>query len=288
MTYLKIGDRTGLSAAAVLGYKDQTRYNDEGDSMPLKEMVYKHIFTIGIQAPPNSEIYFQKIRDFIHYLKYTCGWNIAGVSFDGFNSVDMRQQMELDGFKSTIISLDRDDKGYNTFRTALAEKRISMIDLPILTKEITALERNANTGKIDHPPQSVSHDSEGRVIKSVGKDEADSLCGAIYNASISVDMKTLDHMESVTIAEPISTLSNNNDIADQMFGFTQGPNGVIQQIQQDNRDPEEIISDAINKQIKDNQEVLQKIKSSNKNTKLSDQELLDMYSEFDNGGFVIF
>lgn len=50
--------------------------------MPLREIVYKHIFTIGIQAPPNSEIYFQKIRDFIHYLKYTCGWNIQGVSFD--------------------------------------------------------------------------------------------------------------------------------------------------------------------------------------------------------------
>lgn len=256
--------------------------------MPLREIVYKHIFTIGIQAPPNSEIYFQKIRDFIHYLKYTCGWNIQGVSFDGFNSVDMRQQMELDGFKSTIVSLDRDDKGYNTFRTALAEKRISMIDLPVLTKEITALERNAHTGKIDHPPQSVSHDSEGRVIKSVGKDEADSLCGAIYNASISVDIKTLDHMESVTIAEPITTLSNANNIADQMFGFTQGPDGVIQQVQQENRDPEEVISEAINKQIKDNQEVLKKIKSNNKDTKLSDQELLDLYSEFNDGGFVIF
>ena len=196
--------------------------------------------------------------------------------------------MELDGFKSTIVSLDRDDKGYNTFRTALAEKRISMIDLPVLTKEITALERNASTGKIDHPPQSVSHDAEGRVIKSVGKDEADSLCGAIYNASISVDMRTLDHMESVTIAEPVTTLSNANNIADQMFGFTQGPNGVIHQLQQENKDPEEVISEAINKQIKSNQEILQKIKKDNQNTKLSDQELLDMYSEFDNGGFVIF
>ena len=78
----KNGDRTGLSAAAVLGYKDLNRYNDEGDSMPLREIVYKHIFSICIQAPPNSEIYFQKIRDFIHYLKYTCEWNIQGVSFD--------------------------------------------------------------------------------------------------------------------------------------------------------------------------------------------------------------
>ena len=78
----KNGDRAGLSAVAVLGYKDQKRYDTTGNESQLHEMVFKHIFSIGIEAPANDEIYFQKIRDFIHYLKYDLGWNICGLSFD--------------------------------------------------------------------------------------------------------------------------------------------------------------------------------------------------------------
>lgn len=284
----KSGDRTGLSAVAVLGYKDQSRYNTEGNETQLKEMIYKHIFSIGIQAPPNSEIYFQKTRDFIHYLKYELGWNICGVSFDGYNSVDMRQQMELDGFKATIISLDRDDKGYSTFRNALAEKRISMIDCPELTKEITALERNSNTGKIDHPPQSTHKDSEGRTIKSVGKDEADSVCGAVYNASISVDINELDYMEGVTLTDSMTTLNTGGNIADQFFGFTSNNNGIIQMNENKDMDVEEQITNDIQREIKNTQNILTKLKKDSPNTKLTDQQLMDLYGDLDNDGFIIF
>lgn len=252
-------------------------------------MIYRHVFSIGIQAPPNSEIYFQKTRDFIHYLKYDLGWNIVGVSFDGYNSVDMRQQMELDGFKATIISLDRDDKGYNTFRNALAEKRIGMIDCNELTKEITALERNAHTGKIDHPAQSVRKDSEGRIIKSVGKDEADSLCGAVYNASISVNVDELDHMESITLTDGNVTLQVGQNAADQYFGFsTNALDGSVNMLPTTNSDVEEQLANDIQREIKNTQNILHKLKKDSPNTKLSDQQLIDMYSDFNDSGFLIF
>lgn len=285
----KNGDRTGISAVAVLGYKDQSRYNTEGNESQIKEMIYRHIFTVGIEAPPNSEISFQKIRDFIHYLKYDLGWNIAGVSFDGYNSVDMRQQMELDGFKATIISLDRDDKGYSTFRNALTEKRISMIDINELTKEITALERNATTGKIDHPPQAMRKEN-GKVIKSTGKDLADSVCGAVYNASISVDISELDYMEGITLYDSSVTLSGNQNVADQYFGFTNNNlTGGIQFMNNDDNQPnEQDIQNEIYNEINNMQNVINKIKADNPKTNLTNQQIKELYEDFSADDFLIF
>lgn len=283
----KNGDRTGISAVAVLGYKNQNRFNTEGGMSNIKEMVYRQIFTVGIEAPPNSEIFFQKIRDFIHWLKYELGWNIVGVSLDGYNSVDMRQQLELDGFRATIISLDKDDKGYSTFRNALAEKRLSMIDQNETTKEITALERNATTGKVDHPPQTVKR-VDGKVIKSVGKDLADSLCGAVYNASISVDMNMLDYMEGVTLTDPTSILSTTQNVADSYFGISVDNTGVVTMTQPDvNISKEEELNLAIQQGINDTHSILNDIKKNNPDTKLSDKQLQELYSDFAGDDFLI-
>lgn len=277
----KSGDRTGLSAVAVLGYKDQSRYNNTGGTNETKEMVYKHVFSIGIEAPANSEIYFQKTRDFLHYLKYELGWNIVGVSFDGYNSVDMRQQTELDGFKSTIVSLDRDDKGYTVFKNTLVEKRISMIDCPELTKEITGLERSTRTGKIDHPPQTTKKVA-GKIIKSLGKDESDSLCGAIYNASISVDVKQLSRLDSVTITNSslLTTTGSTNDI-DKMFGYVKNKDGTVVQIFNNNNknvDIDTAIEQSITQEINKSKEIIDNIRKNN-DTKLNDKQILDMYNQ---------
>lgn len=283
----KNGDRTGISAVAVLGYKNQNRFNTEGGMSNIKEMVYRQIFTVGIEAPPNSEIFFQKIRDFIHWLKYELGWNIVGVSLDGYNSVDMRQQLELDGFRATIISLDKDDKGYSTFRNALAEKRLSMIDQNETTKEITALERNATTGKVDHPPQTVKR-VDGKVIKSVGKDLADSLCGAVYNASISVDMNMLDYMEGVTLTDPTSILNTTQNVADSYFGISVDNTGVVTMTQPNvNISKEEELNLAIQQGINDTHSILNDIKKNNPDTKLSDKQLQELYSDFAGDDFLI-
>ena len=78
----KSGDMTGISAVAVLGYKNQERYDATGTQSTLKELVFRHLFSIGLQCPPNDELSMLKDKDFIHYLKYDLGWNIQGVSCD--------------------------------------------------------------------------------------------------------------------------------------------------------------------------------------------------------------
>lgn len=294
----KSGDMTGISAVAVLGYKNQERFDDTGDQTLLKEIVFRHVFSVGIQCPANDELSMIKVKDFIHYLKYDLGWNIAGVSCDGYQSLMLLQSLKLDGFNTKEVSMDiiknKECVGYTIFRNTLVEQRIKLIKCHTLLKEITNLEKNETTGKIDHPKQTTKILDDGTKIKSVGKDISDSLGGAVYNATLSVDLNELDYMENVTIANnsDMTTISGNNNVADELFGFSQNFDGSISLNKDfnnsDNQD-EDIntqIDEEINKTINQNRLVVNKIKQNNK-TNLSDQEILDMYDELNNDGFII-
>lgn len=169
----KSGDMTGISAVAVLGYKNQERFTDTGDSTTLKEMVFRHIFSVGLQCPPNDELSMIKVKDFLHYLKYDLGWNIAGVSCDGYQSLMLLQSLKLDGFTVKEVSMDivknKEDVGYTVFRNVLIEQRIKLLKLNELIKEITNLERNELTGKVDHPKQCLTGDTKIRMLDGSSK-----------------------------------------------------------------------------------------------------------------------
>ena len=289
----KSGDMTGISAVAVLGYKNQERYNNEGESTVLKEIVFRHVFSVGLQCPANDELSMIKVKDFLHYLKYELGWNIAGVSCDGYQSLMLLQSLKLDGFVTKEVSMDiiknKEDIGYTVFRNTLVEQRIKLINLHTLIKEITSLEKNEATGKVDHPRQTVFIDqATGEKRKSVGKDIADSLGGAVYNAVLSVDINELDYLDNITISESNSSnLSLYGNPADQYFGINTDVRGnIIQTETQPNN--EETIANAINQEIKNTQNILAKIKSENPTSKLTDQQLVDLYGSMNQDGFVVF
>lgn len=169
----KSGDMTGISCVAVLGYKNQQRYNDDGSESTLKEMVFRHVFTIALQCPPNDELSMIKVKDFIHYLKYELGWNICGVSCDGYQSLMLLQSLKLDGFETREVSMDivknNEDIGYTTFRNTLVEKRISLLYIHELIREIINLEKNESTGKVDHPRQ-VQHIEKDRNHNKISRE----------------------------------------------------------------------------------------------------------------------
>lgn len=290
----KSGDMTGISCVAVLGYKNQERFDDSGNQNLLKEIVFRHVFSVGLQCPANDELSMIKVKDFIHYLKYELGWNIAGVSCDGYQSLMLLQSLKLDGFVCSEVSMDiiknKEAIGYTTFRNTLIENRIKLIKLHELIREITNLEKNDASGKIDHPKQTTKIMADGTKVKSVGKDIADSLGGAVYNAVLSVDLNELDYMENITVADNSSTMLNPyENVADQYFGFSKDPMGAIRINEQPkDEDPEELVSNAINQEVKNTQNILQQIKKNNQNTKLSDSELMDMYNSIAGDGFVIF
>lgn len=143
------GDRTGISSVGVSGLKETQQYNGAYE-FTSSEMMYKHIFSVGIKAPQGSEISFEKTRQFIYWLKQS-GFNIIGVSLDGFQSADSKQIFISNNYDASIISMDKTPQAYLTLRSAMNDKRIGLIKLDLLETELVQLQRDVQTGKIDHP-----------------------------------------------------------------------------------------------------------------------------------------
>ena len=89
-------------------------------------------------------------------------------------------------------------KPYHFFKSTIYEERIDMcgVGADLLTEEITDLERNNGTGRIDHP--------DGGMTGS--KDISDAVCGAVWNASQHAEEFAYDYGETLG-----DTLSANTE-----------------------------------------------------------------------------
>lgn len=143
------GDKTGISAVGVSGKKISKMYMG-GQEMDIEEIMYKHLFTVYIQAPHGTEISLEKNRQFVYYLSQI-GFNIRGVSLDGFQSADTRQILESKGYNAVIRSLDKTPDGYLVTRSAMNDGRIGLIRIEKLETELVQLQRDNISGKLDHP-----------------------------------------------------------------------------------------------------------------------------------------
>ena len=95
-------------------------------------------------------------------------------------------------------------------------------------------------------------------------------------------------MEGVTIAEGNVTLNTGTNMADQFFGYVSNGNGGIQMIPQGNEDIDEQINNEIQKQLTQSHKIVQQIQNANPNSKLSAQQIKDMYDEFSSDGMILF
>ncbi len=96
------------------------------------------------------------------------GFNIAQVSYDGFQSVDSRQILQRQGFRTKLVSVDRDLAAYETLKELINTGRLRMPDYEPLKRELRSLEIIRGR-KVDHPPRG-------------SKDVADSVAGAVSEA----------------------------------------------------------------------------------------------------------
>ena len=133
------------------------------------------------------------------------GFNIKGVSTDTFQSVDTGQQLSAKNFSYCTVSVDRVDtdhicKPYQYFRSTIYEERIEMYDSNLLTEELIGLERDNNSGKIDHSQAGIN-----------SKDTADAVCGAIWNASLNAEQFAFEYGEDIETTIAVSSGSNEMD-----------------------------------------------------------------------------
>ena len=143
------GDKTGITSVAVSGLKETKQYNGANEIIS-QEMMYKHVFSVDIKAPQGAEISFEKTRQFIYFLRAS-GFNIKAVSLDGFQSADTKQMLLAQGYDASVVSLDKTPQGYLALRSAMNDGRIGLIQIDLLETELIQLQRDVQTGKIDHP-----------------------------------------------------------------------------------------------------------------------------------------
>lgn len=176
----KTGDRTGVAGTFIRGRRENVEAS--------KELMFKVAFSAGIQAPKGDELSFEKMRNFIRWLRDQ-GLNIKGISADTALSAQILQQLRSDFDTAeykvvSVLSVDKLEsvdgtkqkicKPYQFFRSTIYEKRIQIYDrCDLLTDEIIGLEREPD-GHINHPKDG----TQG------SKDIADAVCGSMYNASL--------------------------------------------------------------------------------------------------------
>jgi len=121
-----------------------------------------------ITAKPMDEIKFEDIRKKIYRLK-DIGYNIAKISFDGWQSIDSIQTLNSSGFNAETLSIDRNPESYYTLKAAMLDGRMDFYYYKPFVEELQQLEEIKGT-KIDHPRQG-------------SKDVADAVAGVCYHAA---------------------------------------------------------------------------------------------------------
>lgn len=204
----KSGDKTGIAGVWIMGKRP-----GQGKD---KEAYYKVAFSVSIKAPKGYEISFEKSRTFIRWLK-SQGFKIKGVSTDTYQSAQIQQQLTADGFNVKTLSVDRLDNiqgtktkvclPYAFFKSAIYEKRLELYSkCDLLTDEIVGLEKEPD-GHIEHP--------EGGTQGS--KDQADSVCGALYNASQNIEQFAFEYGEDLDSILNMNQVNENTPIARQQI-----------------------------------------------------------------------
>lgn len=189
------GDKTGIAGVWIDGKKPSV----EGQPS-TKELHYQLAFSVSIKAPKGHQISFEKNRQFIYWLKEQ-GFRIRGISSDSFQSADLAQTLTAKGYIYKTISVDKVDadricKPYHHFKSCIYEERLAIYDeCELLTTEVISLERNNNSGKVDHP-------------QNGSKDACDAVCGALWNASQNSEEYGYEYGEDL---ETITTVSSDSE-----------------------------------------------------------------------------
>jgi hypothetical protein len=114
----------------------------------------------------SNNVDLEEVKDFVVFLR-TAGFPVKLVTFDRWNSVGYRQQLNSDfRIKTDLLSVAKPH--YEDFALALQEKRVVGYDIPLLVDELIGL-RIIRGNKVDHP-------------RKGSKDVSDAVVGAVFNA----------------------------------------------------------------------------------------------------------
>lgn len=164
------GDRTGIGGVCVDGLKTVTTFDGKQVSMPFM----RELFNVGVEAPRGDRISFQKIVNFLIWLRRN-HFNIFTVTTDQYQSSYLREVISAQGIKTAKISVDSSDEPYIGLKNILYDQRIELIHNELRDDELIHL--TYVNRRVDHPPTKPDGGAGS-------KDLADALCGCCYQITI--------------------------------------------------------------------------------------------------------
>jgi hypothetical protein len=157
------GDRCGIAMVRFDGFTDVTRATGEVETLPIATCE----MAVTILPNQQAEIEIGEVRAWVRQLKVTYGYPIRGITYDGWNSLESRQQWKKQGMRTGLQSVDRTSVPYKNLRDAIYDGRLRIYFQDILVDELISLEYDEKRDKVEHPPKG-------------SKDVADALCGAYW------------------------------------------------------------------------------------------------------------
>ena len=137
-----------------------------------RRMKVKIDLMMQIKAPKGGEIKFNRVRDIIYTLD-ELGFDIAKVTYDGWQSVDSRQILEDKGYETDLLSVDRTTEAYDTLKELVHTKCLDYYHYDVFENEYERLEIIKGK-KVDHP-------ADG------SKDVSDAVAGVCLNIAKAED-----------------------------------------------------------------------------------------------------
>lgn len=181
----EVNDRQGIVGSCVDGSKIVEDINGRKLSLPF----FREVFAVGIEAPRGDRMSFQKVINFLVWLRRS-GFNIGVVSTDQFQSSYVREMLSQQGFNTKKISVDRSEEPYIGLKNVIYDQRIELVKNQLQEDELVNLQRINN--RIDHP----SYGS---------KDISDGLCGSIWNL---VEDQVLPQPKPKSVASVIASVNS--------------------------------------------------------------------------------
>lgn len=224
-------DLTGITMAGVSSLKEYRGRNLVGETITnaITPQIFVD-FSIGLKAPQGDQIDYEKIQQFISFLR-KMGFNIFLVTFDQFASTGPMQMLVKDGFTVDNLSVDRTDTPYRFLRDVVSKKNIDIPYSKALEREMLNLLYIHGDGrsKVDHPKMT----PDGHVGS---KDLCDALTGAVANCvAILTNTKKYPYTANANIAGRL--LIGDNNLVKEI-----GPSQVDSRSSNENHDIESFVN----------------------------------------------
>lgn len=196
-------DKTGIACTRFDGFVNLKRFDPRtGLTMSTREPIYYTDFVMAIEPRPGHEVPLYKIKALITDLRKR-EFPIAKVTVDGYQSANLRQDLELIGFEVDEVSVDKKKDPYLHFKNSILESRLNCVRHPILDNELRNLIDTDK--KIDHK-------------KDMSKDVSDALCGSIWTAYQNMESWATVMSSSEYSSAFEKYISEENTYYDVLFG----------------------------------------------------------------------